>query len=185
LNGSKGYIVPVDAPNPNLDDKGFVRKAIAMNQVVTWNDAVAYAKWLSNQTGKNYRLPTEAEWEYAARAGTETKYWWGNKIDKSKANYGSNLGKTSLVGNYAANNFGLYDTSGNVWEWTCSEYEDKYNGKEKNCINKNSNKSRVLRGGSWYFIPWFVRAALRYWNTPDDRVVNGGFRVVLAAAWTN
>ena len=62
---------------------------------VSWNDARAYAKWLSDQTGKTYRLPTEAEWEYAARAGTSTKYWWGNEIDKSKANYGKNLGKTS------------------------------------------------------------------------------------------
>ncbi len=152
---------------------------------VSWNDATAYAKWLSNQTGKTYRLPTEAEWEYAARAGTETKYWWGNDIDKSKANYSYNLGKTSPVGNYNSNKFGLYDTVGNVWEWTCSEYEDKYNGKEKTCINKNSNKYRVLRGGSWNYDPRYVRTAFRLRSTPYSRVVDDGFRVVvMAAAWT-
>jgi len=76
------------------NDKGWGRgNSPVIN--VSWNDATAYAKWLSNQTGKNYRIPTEAEWEYAARAGTETKYWWGNEIDKSKANYNRNLGKTS------------------------------------------------------------------------------------------
>ncbi len=152
---------------------------------VSWHDATAYTEWLSNQTGKKYRLPTEAEWEYAARAGTETKYWWGNDIDKSKANYSSNLSKTSPVGDYKPNPFDLYDTSGNVWEWTCSEYEDKYNGKEKTCINKNSNKYRVLRGGSWGSLPWYVRAAIRSGFTPGFRFGNSGFRVVvMAAAWT-
>jgi len=153
---------------------------------VSWNDATAYAKWLSNQTGKQYRLPTEAEWEYAARAGTETKYWWGNSIDRSKANYGNNLKKTAPVGLFSANKFGLYDTVGNVWEWTCSEYDSKYNGKEKACIDENSNKYRMLRGGSWIDIPWYVRTANRSWDTPDFRNGNSGFRVVvMAAAWTN
>jgi formylglycine-generating enzyme required for sulfatase activity len=114
---------------------------------VSWNDAVAYTEWLSEQTGQQYRLSTEAEWEYAARAGTETDYWWGDDIDETKANYNMNLGHTSQVGDYEANPFGLYDTAGNVWEWTCSEYEDKYNGKETECISKNSNEYRVLRGG--------------------------------------
>jgi len=113
---------------------------------VSWNDAQAYIKWLSEETGKQYRLPTEAEWEYAARAGTETDYWWGNDIDETKANYSNNLGRTSPVGDYEANPFGLYDTVGNVWEWTCSEYEEKYNGKEKQCVTGGSRLS--LRGGS-------------------------------------
>ncbi len=152
---------------------------------VSWNDAVAYTKWLSEQTGKEYRLPTEAEWEYAARAGTETDCWWGDEIDKSKANYDGNLGNTSPVGDYDANPFGLYDTAGNVWEWTCSEYEEKYNGKEKECVIENSNKKRVLRGGSWYYSPRSVRTAFRNWDTPDSRHDDNGFRVVvMAAAWT-
>ncbi len=143
---------------------------------VSWNDATAYTKWLSDQTGKQYRLPTEAEWEYAARAGTDTKYWWGNEIDGSKANYNQNLGKTSSVGNYKANKFGLYDTSGNVWEWTCSEFEDKYNGKEKQCVTNASNLS--FRGGSWNSGARVVRSANRYWNTPTDRSLYVGFRVL-------
>jgi formylglycine-generating enzyme required for sulfatase activity len=148
---------------------------------VSWHDATAYTKWLSQQTGYTYRLPTEAEWEYAARAGTSTKYWWGNGIDKSKANYNSNLGKTSPVGNYKANQFGLYDTSGNVWEWTCSEYESKYNDLEKQCV---TNASRfVLRGGSWGYRPRHVRSAFRNGGEPTDRVKYCGFRLV-RAAWT-
>jgi len=169
---------------------------------VSWHDATAYTEWLSNQTGfeanvfekkllprKEYRLPTEAEWEYAARAGTDTKYWWGNEIGKNKANCyhdycGNSFKYTSPVGSFSANQFGLYDTSGNVWEWMCSEYEEKYNGKEKKCINKNSNKNRMLRGGSWGDKQGNVRAAYRYWYAPDDRYDNFGFRVVQAAVWT-
>jgi formylglycine-generating enzyme required for sulfatase activity len=148
---------------------------------VSWNDAVAYTEWLSTQTGQQYHLPTEAEWEYAARAGTETDYWWGNDIDKTKANYNNNLGRTSPVGDYKHNPFGLYDILGNVWEWTYSEYEDKYNGKEKECISKNSNKNLVLRGGSWDSNPTNLRTAARLDNDPDLRNDFYGFRVVLAA----
>jgi len=146
---------------------------------VSWNDAQVYIKWLSEQTGKQYRLPTEAEWEYAARAGTETDYWWGNEIDKSKANYDGNLGCTSPVGNYEANPFGLYDTVGNVWEWTCSEYEDKYSGKELRCIEKSPSQSisLSLRGGSWYNGARGVRSADRNRNTPTARGEDDGFRV--------
>jgi len=126
---------------------------------VSWYDAVAYTEWLSEQTGQQYRLPTEAEWEYAARAGTETDYWWGNDIDKTKANYNSNLGHTSPVGDYDANPFGLYDTSGNVWEWTCSEFTYEYNGKEKQCVTEASRLS--IRGGSWDDFARDVRSAGR------------------------
>jgi formylglycine-generating enzyme required for sulfatase activity len=149
---------------------------------VSWHDAVTYTEWLSEQTGQQYRLPTEAEWEYAARAGTDTDYWWGNDIDKTKANYNSNC--TTPVGDYDANPFGLYDTSGNVWEWTCSEFTDEYNGKEKECLMKNNKKNRVLRGGSWDGNPRNVRSADRGRDTPDDRGDGYGFRVVLVAAWT-
>jgi formylglycine-generating enzyme required for sulfatase activity len=167
------------------DDQGWGRGNYPVINV-SWHDATAYAKWLSDQTGYTYRLPTEAEWEYAARAGTETKYWWGNVFDLSKANYGrTNIGKTSPVGNYKANKFGLYDTSGNVLEWTCSEYTYKYNNKKKACINENSNKDRVIRGGSWYgTLTSYLRAAHRSKYGPDYRNFHLGFRlVVLRAAW--
>jgi len=127
---------------------------------VSWLDVTAYAKWLSKQTGQQYRLPTEAQWEYAARAGTKTKYWWGNTASHEYANYGdegwNGLAKgkdrwkyTSPVGSFAANPFGLYDTAGNVWEWTCSEYENRYKGKEMKCLSKNranDDSLFVLRG---------------------------------------
>jgi len=144
---------------------------------VSWNDAMAYIKWLGEQTSQKYRLPSEAEWEYAARAGTETHYWWGNKIDENKANYGMNIGQTSPVGFFEANPFGLYDTVGNVWEWTGSEYEDKYHGKELKLLSKNNSILRVLRGGSWYFNPLYARAAFRGKNFPGFRYDELGFRV--------
>ncbi len=147
---------------------------------VSWYGATAYAKWLSDQTGETYRLPTEAEWEYAARAGTETKYWWGNDIGKNNANCdsgcGDNFEYTSPVGAFDANKFGLYDTSGNIWEWTCSEFTDKYNGKEKQCVTSASRF--VLRGGSWGNTPWNVRSAYRDRVEPTYRLEFYGFRLV-------
>jgi len=149
---------------------------------VSWYGATAYTKWLSNQTGKKYHLPTEAEWEYAARAGTETKYWWGNDIGTNKANCsnyscGDSFEYTSPVGSFSANKFGLYDTSGNVWEWTCSEFTYKYNNDEKQCVTTAS--SFVLRGGSWDNGPRYVRSAHRSRNTPTNRNGLYGFRLVM------
>jgi len=146
---------------------------------VSWNDATAYTKWLSDQTGKEYRLPTEAEWEYVARAGTETKYWWGNDIGRNKANCNSACGDgfkyTSPVGSFSANKFGLYDTSGNVWEWTCSEFTEKYNDKEKQCVTTVNRLS--IRGGSWNGDARLVRSAFRSWYTATNRTSSVGFRV--------
>jgi formylglycine-generating enzyme required for sulfatase activity len=152
---------------------------------VSWYDATAYAEWLSEQTGQKYRLPTEAEWEYAARAGTTTKYWWGNKIGSNKANCwkffcGDSFKYTAPVGSFAPNAFGLYDTVGNVWEWTCSEYEDKYSGKEQRCLSKNiaNNKSHfVLRGGAWDIGARWTRSASRDWRQPAVRGRLDGFRL--------
>ena len=146
---------------------------------VSWHSAVAYAKWLSEQTGHSYRLPTEAEWEYAARAGTSTKYWWGNDIGRNKANCyqcGSSFDYTAPVGSFKANPFGLYDTAGNVWEWTCSEYNDKYQGSEKVC-NHNASEF-VLRGGSWNDKPQSSRSASRYWLMSFIGLRDYGFRLV-------
>ncbi len=142
---------------------------------VSWNDATAYAEWLSGQTGHSYRLPTEAEWEYSARGGTETQYWWGNEIGTNKANCrncGDSFDYTAPVGSFDANPFGIYDTAGNVWEWTCSEYENLYNGQEQLCVNTASRLS--LRGGSWVT---GLRAAGRSYGMPTGRYVLVGFRV--------
>ncbi|MEN8221028.1 MAG: formylglycine-generating enzyme family protein [Pseudomonadota bacterium] len=151
---------------------------------VSWHDAMAYAEWLSQQTGKQYRLPTEAEWEYAARAGTETKYWWGNSIGSNKANCdgcGSRWDEkqTAPVGSFAANAFGIYDTVGNVWEWTCSLYENKYSGKEQQCLIKSPSESSIFvqRGGSWGNVASRVRSANRDDWQPSVRFGLVGFRL--------
>ena len=164
---------------------------------VNWEDAMAYCRWLSRQTGHKYRLPTEAEWEYAARAGTKTKYWWGNSIgsnnatcNKCNSQWGWDAqNMTAPVGSFKANPFGLYDTVGNVYEWTCSGYgvESKtkkaeyiqYNGKEQVCVNrKTKNKFRVIRGGHWLSDPEDNRAAHRFESWLGYRVNFIGFRVV-------
>jgi len=158
---------------------------------VSWHEATAYAKWLSQQTGQQYRLPTEAEWGYAARARTTTKYWWGNTASHEYANYGadsccSGLAKgkdrwkyTSPVGSFEPNPFSLYDTVGNVWEWTCSLYDKKYNGKEQKCLIKSNSKSNyfVLRGGSWYNEARVVRSVSHLRRQPARRFWEVGFRL--------
>jgi formylglycine-generating enzyme required for sulfatase activity len=151
---------------------------------------MAYAEWLSQETGQKYRLPTEAEWEYAARAGTETRYWWGNTASHEYANYGTDkccnglaTGKdrwkyTAPVGSFAPNAFGLYDTVGNVAEWTCSEYEEHYRGKELRCLDKSRVSLFVLRGGSWGLYPMRVRAAERDGREASYSSWVIGFRLV-------
>ncbi|GAB6141936.1 hypothetical protein JCM14076_26650 [Methylosoma difficile] len=158
---------------------------------VSWNDAQAYIAWLNQQTHKNYRLPTEAEWEYAARAGTATPFYTGACISTQQANYhghydynscgaktGLYLGGTSAVGGYPANPWGLYDMAGNVWEWTCSAYVADYDGSESKCISNNDAKTlRVLRGGSWDSGPRWLRSANRDGYTAGIRFNDVGFRL--------
>ncbi len=149
---------------------------------VSWYDATAYTEWLSQETGHQYRLPTEVEWEYAARAGTVTQYWWGDQIELNLANCNGcrqEWKTTAPIGSFAPNPFGLYDMMGNVREWTCSEYEERYRGKEQFCINhQTSSNYRVERGGSWIHSPEDMRVSSRYKSLPKARSVNVGFRVV-------
>ena len=152
---------------------------------VSWKDITdQYIPWLNKKTGAQYRLPTEAEWEYGARAGSETKYSWGNSIGNNKANCdgcGSrwDYSKTAPVASFTANAFGLYDMHGNVWEWT----QDCWNGSYKGAPGDGSAwlsgecGRRVLRGGSWYDNPKFLRSANRNWSTPDNRTFYHGFRL--------
>ena len=144
---------------------------------VSWHDAKAYLKWLSGKTGKDYRLLSEAEWEYAARAGTTTAYHWGDRFDKSKAN--NNGSKTVPAGRYGANAFGLYDMHGNVWEWVEDCYHYSYNGAPVDGTAWTTGRcgNRVLRGGSWDGDPHDLRSALRTGLRPADRVYLIGFRV--------
>ena len=146
---------------------------------VYWDDAQAYVRWLSRKTGKAYRLPSESEWEYVARAGTTGPYHFGSSLSSSQANYGNNRGGTAPVGSYPANAFGLHDVHGNVWEWVEDCWNDSYNGAPSNGSAWESGRCevRVLRGGSWDLEPGYLRSANRGWFTAGDRVINNGFRV--------
>jgi formylglycine-generating enzyme required for sulfatase activity len=151
---------------------------------VSWDDANAYVAWLSSKTGKTYRLLTEAEYEYVARARTTTAYPWGSAIGKNNANCircGSEWGgkETAPVGSFAANWFGLYDTVGNVWEWTQDCYHDSYGGarSDGSAWTSGDCSRRVLRGGSWGDVPLDLRSANRFWYPSDVRYYGVGFRV--------
>jgi formylglycine-generating enzyme required for sulfatase activity len=155
---------------------------------VSWQEAVAYAEWLSQQTGQAYRLPTEAEWEYACRAGTTTAYHFGASINTDLANYsgggffkvlaGFITGKTTVeVGRYPANAWGLHEMHGNVWEWTCSMYSKNYDGSEQRCAEPGTSGPCVLRGGSWCREPLGLRGAARHRTNPHFRFGDLGFRL--------
>ena len=164
---------------------------------VSWNDAQAYIDWLNRQGQAGFRLPSEAEWEYAARAKTQTARFWGeapddacqyaNVADKTaKITYGywtvhactDGYVHTAPAGQFRPNPFGLYDLLGNVWEWTCSDSDADYGGAEKTCATKgNSGARRVVRGGGWSDDPRNVRSAYRTRGPPDTRFSNIGFRL--------
>lgn len=152
---------------------------------VSWDDAVAYTRWLSEQTGKRYRLPSEAEWEYAAKAGSEDRYWWGFNIGEGRANCkgcGSTFDgkKTAPVGTFPANPFGLLDTAGNVWEWCQDRWHESYEGgpADGTAWEAGEDLRRVERGGSFGSKPRYVRSSARGRGKPTDRYVYLGFRVV-------
>jgi eukaryotic-like serine/threonine-protein kinase len=162
---------------------------------VSWNDAQAFCKKLSQQTGRTYRLPSEAEWEYACRAGTTTPFHFGPTITPELANYfgdftygsgpkGQYRGQTTPVGSFAANRFGLHDTHGNVWEWCLDHWHKSYSGAPADgsawVVNGNSS-FRALRGGSWLNNPRFCRSANRVWNYPEVREIDYGFRIVMSS----
>ena len=172
------------------DDEGWGRgKHPVIN--VSWHDAMAYMKWLSEQTGQIYGLPSEAQWEYTARAGTKTIYWWGNTASHEYANYGTDIccdglkeGKdrwkySSPVGYFKPNPFGLYDSVGNVWEWVADPDHDDYNGApEDGSVWKEGEEgdTRVIRGGSWYNLPLYCRVANRHKIDSDEERNRVGFR---------
>jgi len=156
-------------------DRGWGRgRRPAIN--VGWHDAKAYVNWLSSKTGEQYRLLSESEWEYVARAGTETKYWWGNKFDSAKAN---NDSMNVPVGGYSPNGFGLHDIHGNVWEWVGDCWNDSYTGAPTNgSVNSIGDCSfHVIRGGSWNHLPFYLRSAYRFPLRSETRYYAIGFRV--------
>ena len=135
---------------------------------VNWNDAKSYVTWLSRKTGTAYRLLSEAEREYATRAGTTTPFWWGSSISTNQANYygdgkeGQYRGKTVPVDSFQANPWGLYQVHGNVSEWTEDCYHDNYNGAPADgsaSAAGDCESGHVVRGGSWFSNPGYLRAA--------------------------
>ena len=150
---------------------------------VSWRDAKAYVGWLSQKTAHKYRLPSEAEWEYAARGGTKTAYWWGRDPGSRFANCrecGGNTGQQTIVtGSFAANPFGLFDTAGNAAEWVEDCWNDSYRGAPKDGSAWTSGQcgQRVLRGGSFDSQARYVRSASRFRYDADVRYYANGFRV--------
>lgn len=150
---------------------------------VSWNDAMAYAAWLSERTGKRYTLPSEAEWEYAARAGTNTPWYTGRAILTDDANILNAFAKTVPVGAYAPNAFGLHDVHGNVSEWTLDCMDTGYVGVPNDGSAATSGdcaSKRVLRGGGFSVEPTVVRSANRYAEPQANRFPQAGFRVARA-----
>ena len=174
----------------NLNDEGWENAARPVINI-SWNDTQSYITWLNNKTGKQYRLPTEAEWEYAARAGTVTKYSWGDEPDGNYANGDEEFewpddgfrDRTAPVANYLPNPWGLYDMHGNVYEWVEDCWHDDYTNAPDdgrawlNENNGNCDRRRVVRGGSWDSYPVYLRSADRIWFNSDERNFNLGFRL--------
>jgi formylglycine-generating enzyme required for sulfatase activity len=164
---------------------------------VSWHDAMAFCQRLRLRTGKNYTLPSEAQWEYACRAGTITPFHFGDTISTKLANYdgsevygdgekGDFRQQTTDVASFPANPWGLHDMHGNVWEWCADHWHGNYEGAPKDGRawideeakeNKNETKRRLLRGGSWFGRPAYCRSAYRSIGLPDDRDLGIGFRV--------
>lgn len=153
---------------------------------MSWEDATAFSKWMSKRTGQTYRLLSEAEWEYAARAGSSTRFHFGSdakelcryaKVDGCNEGYGA----TAPTKSFRPNAFGLYDMHGNAWEWVQDCWHENYRGApeegskpwEENCVDD----SRVLRAGGWVDRPDIARSAFRDWDTPGVRKDDAGFRL--------
>lgn len=147
---------------------------------VSWDDASEYAAWLSSATGQTWRLPTEAEWEYAARAGTNDAFAFGETLAENQANFGFRLAQTSDVGRYPANAFGLHDMHGNVWEWVGDYYDPSYyaNAPVADPKGPDTGHGRVFRGGSWMYDAMAQRSSERNSFAPNFRSKNVGFRLV-------
>jgi len=146
---------------------------------VSWQDVQGYLQWLNGKTGGNYRLPSEAEWEYAARAGSATKYPWGDVYSADRAN-GSGISGTAPVGSFPANHWKLHDMIGNVWEWTADCWNESYAGAptDGRAWTQGDCARRVVRGGGYNYLEWNLRVSNRngYYAT-TDRVDNVGFRL--------
>ncbi|HLP90287.1 MAG TPA: formylglycine-generating enzyme family protein [Nostocaceae cyanobacterium] len=193
--------------NKELNPKpSFFKGAKRPVESVSWYDAVEFCLRISNHTNRPYRLPSEAEWEYACRAGTTTPFHFGETITTDLANYkgidtnsfkwsgsygnrpeGTYREKTTEVGFFkVANEFGLYDMHGNVWEWCQDDWHNSYEGAPTDgsaWVSEETSSHKVERGGSWVFYPSICRSASRLYSVPGFINSNHGFRVVCGAGW--
>ena len=182
----------------NSDPSNFKGDNLPVEQV-SWLEAVEFCDRLSQFTGHTYRLPSEAEWEYACRAATTTPFYFGETITTDLVNYNGNSTygsgpkgiyreKTTVVGSFPPNAFGLYDMHGNVWEWCADPWHENYNSAPTDGSvweSGGNTQYRVIRGGSWGSNPGNCRSAFRDWNVPGGLFRNFGFRVVsVPPAWT-
>ncbi len=174
----------------SFKDPGFAQDDSHPVVCVNWDDAKAYATWLSGKTGKNYRLPSEAEWEYACRAGSSTPFWQGSSISTDQANYDGNYTfgggrkgeyrqRTVPVKSFAPNPWGLYQVHGNVWEWCQDCWNERYEDApaDGSVLTTGDCAFRLLRGGSWLSGPRYLRAASRYRFSVVGRSYAVGFRL--------
>jgi formylglycine-generating enzyme required for sulfatase activity len=192
----------VNIPSPKLNGKWLwiltphFKGANFPVENISWHDAQEFCHKLSEFTGKPYRLPTEAEWEYACRAGTNTPFYFGEIITADFANFNAQVSygasprskyrmQTTEVNTFPPNAFGLFDMHGNVWEWCQDEAHDHYrsaplDGSAWEGVNSSSNRSRVLRGGAWNSDPSNCRSAFRNGYFPDSRFDRCGFRIAFS-----
>lgn len=185
-----------ETPGINWRNPGYDQSDEHPVTTVSWPDAKAFANWLSEKTGRLYRLPTEAEWEYAARNGGEAiKFPWGNSEPTgSESNFADRntpypwsadsvddgYFKAAPVGSYPANGLGLYDMSGNVWEW-CEDWYGTYSeAQSTDPTGPPSGEYRIMRGGAWNSRPYATRASSRNYDSSEKRYENLGFRVVVS-----
>lgn len=180
-----------DTPGLTWRTPGFAQTPRDPAVCMDWDDAQAYVQWLSSKTGRQYRLLSEAEWEYAARAGTTTARWWGDEPSHEQMNYGTDQccagfvsGRdkwlyTSPVGSFPANAFGLHDMIGNVFQWTGDCWNASYEGApiDGSFWQSGDCSKHVRRGGSWHGDPKVVRSAFRNGFVNTFRSGSGGFRV--------
>jgi formylglycine-generating enzyme required for sulfatase activity len=168
---------------PQPDDRGWGRGRRPVTNV-SWVDAKDFVAWLSQKSGRKYRLPSEAEWEYAARAGTNTQYWWGRDVGSKQANCREcNTGsgpQTLPVGSFQPNPFGLYDTAGNAAEWVEDCWNDSYRGAPNDGTPWSAGQCQLrgLRGGAYDSVAKYVRSTARFRYDNDVRYSANGFRVV-------
>ena len=180
------YADATGKPMPDNEGWGLSAQRPVIN--VSWLAAQGYCQWLSKVSGQRYRLPTEAEWEYAARAGSQSYYWWGEQLDSREDSPRAHCrgcgtarqieNKTAQVGQFAPNAFGLYDTAGNVWEWTASSFVAPFDGSEHSHAGLLDNSPRVTRGGAWNSGPVYLRSSLRNSKQPQIKDYAQGLRVL-------